>query len=46
LIRIHCGALKDAKGRQFSGSISGIVGIAGLVLSGGTFESWFIIAPG
>ncbi len=43
LIRIHCGALKDAKGRQFSGTLSPILGLTGLTLSGGTFESWFIV---
>jgi hypothetical protein len=43
LVRVHCGALEDQKGRQFSGTISGIVNIAGLILSGGVFESWFLI---
>ncbi len=44
LVRVHCGALEDAKGRQFSATISGIVNIDGLILSGGVFESWFLIA--
>ncbi|MEO7086640.1 MAG: hypothetical protein ABI442_16180 [Gemmatimonadaceae bacterium] len=43
LIRIHCGALKDQKGRQFSGTLFPMLGLTGLILSGGTFESWFIV---
>jgi hypothetical protein len=43
LIRVHCGALFDAKGRQFSGTLTGILGVTGQVLSGGTFESWFLV---
>lgn len=43
LIRVHCGALIDAKQRQFSGTLTGILGFTGLILPGGVFESWFLI---
>ena len=43
LIRVHCGALKDSKNRQFSATLTPILGVEGLVLSGGVFESWFLV---
>ena len=43
LIRVHCGALKDTKNRQFSATLSAVLGLEGLVLSGGVFESWFLV---
>jgi len=43
LIRLHTGALLDTKDRQFSGTLIGILGFTGLTLSGGVFESWFLV---
>lgn len=43
LIRIHCDVLIDAKQRQFSSTLTGILGTTGLILPGGVFESWFLI---
>jgi hypothetical protein len=43
LVRIHCGALKDGTGRQFSATLSAVLGVTGLILSGGVFESWFLV---
>lgn len=44
LIRVHIGALIDAKKRQFSATLAPLLGFEGLVLSGGVFESWFLVA--
>ncbi len=44
LIRLHCGALFDANKKQFSASMAPLLGTQGLILPGGVFESWFIIA--
>ncbi|HEY9228689.1 MAG TPA: hypothetical protein VIP11_18685, partial [Gemmatimonadaceae bacterium] len=46
LIRAHVGTLIDAKKRQFSATLTPILGFEGLVLSGGVFESWFLIGSG
>ena len=43
LVRVHCGPLIDAKQRQFSSTLSVILGTTGLVLPGGVFESWFFM---
>jgi hypothetical protein len=43
LIRVHVGALIDAKRRQFSATLAPLLNFEGLVLSGGVFESWFFI---
>jgi len=43
LVRVHCGPLIDGKQRQFSATLTGILGVTGLVLPGGVFESWFLI---
>ncbi len=43
LVRVHCGVLTDGKGRQFSATLSAALGVEGLTLSGGVFESWFLV---
>lgn len=43
LVRVHVGVLKDSKNRQFSATIAQLIGLNGLVLSGGVFESWFLV---
>jgi hypothetical protein len=43
LVRLHCGALVDTKQRQFSATLTALLGVNGLVLPGGVFESWFLI---
>ena len=43
LVRVHTSALIDSKRRQFSSTLIGILGFEGLTLSGGVFESWFLI---
>jgi hypothetical protein len=43
LIRAHMGTLLDAKSRQFSGTLTAVLGVEGLVLPGGVFESWFLV---
>jgi hypothetical protein len=43
LVRVHCSALIDNKQRQFSNTLSVILGVNGLVLPGGVFESWFFM---
>lgn len=43
LVRVHCGVLTDAKSRQFSATLSAALGLVGLVISGGVFESWFLV---
>lgn len=43
LVRVHCGALVDAKQRQFSATLTAILGVNGLVLAGGVLESWFFV---
>jgi hypothetical protein len=46
LIRVHIGALLDTKKRQFSASLTALLGFDGLVLGGGVFESWFLVGQG
>jgi collagen triple helix repeat protein len=43
LVRVHCGVLVDARQRQLSATLTAILGVNGLVLSGGVFESWFFV---
>jgi hypothetical protein len=43
LVRVHCGVLIDTKQRQFSATLTAVLGVNGLVLSGGVFESWFFV---
>jgi hypothetical protein len=43
LVRVHCGPLIDSKQRQFSSTLSVILGNTGLILPGGVFESWFFM---
>jgi hypothetical protein len=43
LVRVHCGVLIDAKQRQFSSTLAAILGITGVTLPGGVFESWFFM---
>lgn len=43
LLRLHCDALFDANRRQFSSSLAKMLGLEGLALPGGVFESWIFV---